>query len=34
VSDTGGNLAAALGNPAFGRMLEGSVAGPGVWKLV
>lgn len=34
VSDTYGNLAAALGNPAFGRMLEGSVAGPGVWKLV
>ena len=34
VADTYGNLAAALGNPAFGRMLEGAVAGPGVWKLV
>ena len=34
VADTIGNLAAALGNPGFGRMLEGSVDGPGVWKLL
>lgn len=34
VGDTHGNLAAALGNPAFGRMIEGTVAGPGTWKLV
>ncbi len=34
VADTYGNLAAALGNPAFGRMVEGWPAGPGIWKLV
>lgn len=34
VADTYGNLNAALGNPGFGRMIEGSVEGPGVWKLL
>lgn len=33
-TDTGPNLAAALASENFGRMLEGFVGGPGVWKLL
>lgn len=32
--ETSGNLAAALANPGFGRLITGTATGPGIWKLL
>ena len=34
IEETIGDLATALGQPGFGRLIDGSVGSPGLWKLL